>query len=118
MRKRIILVVVTVVILYELSRHAMQLPGGSKPNQSDNDKKKKPKTTADLHEEFRGKNVSDGIYRTFENAVDLQLQGKDEDAEKEYSKLTTIPRRSGGFFDLSTISRTLKHNIDLLRSKK
>lgn len=116
MRKQVIVILFVVVIgLYELSRMAMQLPGSSRSGSNNNSRR--PKTKADLKEEFQDK-LPDSVYQVFESGAEFQIHGMDEQAEQEYAKLERIPRRSGGTFDLSAISKVLQHNLSLLLRRR
>lgn len=71
------------------------------------------KTEEDLFNEL-GEQLPDWIYENFRKAVDVHLLGNFQDAQNLYNKLRSIPRKSGGTFDLATVSKVFQHNLNLL----
>jgi hypothetical protein len=75
-----------------------------------------PKTSAELRKEFPGQ-LDESIHIVFAQAVERHIQGDLEGAHLEYQKLRAIPRADGTTFDLAQVSKTLRHNLDLLEKK-
>jgi hypothetical protein len=109
--RAILIGLATLIVFYRLSKWAME-PAGD-PDLIIRRAKNEPKTLKDLKVEF-GERLPNGVYAVFKRGVDYQLQGQRQLARQEYDKLERIPRRSGGTFNLTRVSKTIQHNINLL----
>jgi len=74
-----------------------------------------PKTVVDLKNEVPG--LPKSVYRVFQQGVELHTTGRRREALAEYRRLQRIPLSSGGHFDLAKVSKTLRHNIRLVKDK-
>jgi ssDNA-specific exonuclease RecJ len=102
---------ILITICLVLSTLTMGLPGGSRtPSPREDDD---PVDVDELRKEFSTA-LPESVYQTFHIGYLYQISGDIKAAQFAYSKLQHIHRKSGGEFDLSTISKALRHNLRLL----
>ena len=111
--RAILLGMASIIILYQLCKWVMEVAGNPflQPPRGE----KEPKTVVDLKNEVPG--LPESVYRVFQRGVDLHTTGRRKEALTEYEKLREIPRSSGGHFDLTDVSDTLRHNIRLVKDE-
>ncbi len=103
-----------VLALCEVCKWDLEMAGA--PDISPLDREDEPKTVADLKRDFEG-GVPENICQVFGRGVEHQLQGRDQEAQREYAKLRRIPRGSGDDLDLATVSGAFRHNLRLLEKR-
>ncbi len=104
--------VLTIAILYEISRRAFELAGDS-PDMKLEKEPKTPKGKGKLRQEF-GDRLPAEVYSIFGRGVAYHRRKQYANALAEYKKLRRIPLQGGRSYDLYFHSKVFLYNWRLL----
>jgi len=79
----------------------------------------KPKPVGELREEMDELNLDlpKSVYIVFQKAVSAHFDGELEEAQEYYQRLSSIPSRSSGTYDLACVSAVFRYNLQVLEGQ-